>query len=371
MEKITLDKQDMMNICTGAGFFASGGGGSVQQGYNIINKIWELPDKKPVVLCSPHTVPDDAWLASVAMIGAPDALGKTSNWCKNAAVNSLSLLEKKLEKNIDYLLAVETGSLNIVVPMIVAAIRGLPYVDCTGTSRSVPKIQNTTYAEGGVNPSPAAFANDDTKGVTQYMVAEGVVQIDDLARNIIENEHFNQMAGFANFMMTGEKMKETGSLGCVTMAKELGEALGKAGENPFEVIHNYLQKENRSSYLLGKGVIQKMEAIHAGGFDSINISIETTDDLITVIALNENLLAWSKRKSSPIAMAPDLISYVDKNGKPLSNADIKVGDEIFLIVAQATKQMRVSKIIDSFLTELKAMGYYGPYVRVEEIHEGE
>ncbi len=73
-KKLVLDKQDMMNICRGAGFFASGGGGGVEQTRDIIENIWEIKDKKDVVLYSPDIVENDASLVSVAIIGSPDAL---------------------------------------------------------------------------------------------------------------------------------------------------------------------------------------------------------------------------------------------------------------------------------------------------------
>lgn len=370
-----LKKQDMMNICRGAGFFASGGGGSVEQTHDMIENVWDtekLPDKKAVILHQAETIPDDACLVSSAMIGSPDALKATLNWCKYASVNSVKTLSKKIGKDIDYLVAVETGSVNITIPMLVSAVTGLPYVDCTGTPRSVPKLQNTTYAVGGVDSSPAVFANDKLESTTQYIVSEGVVKVDSLARNIIENQKFNQIAGFSNFVMTGAEMKKTGSLGCVTMAKELGEALSgaKAQKNgPFEVIHSYLLQNNRQSYLIGKGIIQEIKTVNAGGFDTLNITIKTKNDILTVVALNENLIVWSDKKSSPIAMAPDLISYVDANYRTYSNADIIEKQEIMLIASQATKIMRQAELITSFLEEINNLGYYGPYIPVEEINK--
>ncbi len=374
-KKYELQKNDMMNICRGAGFFASGGGGSVEQTHDIIEYIWnkdKLPNKKPVMLYQPEIIPDTDWLASVAMIGSPDALTATPNKCRYASVNSFKTLSEKTKKEIKYLVSVETGSINITIPMLVAAINGLPYVDCTGTARSVPKLQDTTYAVGGVDSSPAAFANDQPQGVTQYLVAEGLIKVDSLARNVIQNPKFNQISGLSNFIMTGQEMKQTGSLGCVTMAKELGEALSQAkikNNSPFDVIHSYLLKANRKSYLLGKGEITDKKIVKSGGFDALNITIETANDTITVVALNENLLAWSDKKSSPIAMAPDLISYVDENYQVFSNADIEKGQKIMLIAAQATTEMRQPELVNSFLEEIKTMGYYGPYVKIEDINK--
>ncbi len=368
-KKLVLDKQDMMNICRGAGFFASGGGGSVKQTHDIIENIWKIQNKKDVVLYSPDIIEDDAWLASAAIIGSPVAItaAQKHNWLKFASINSLKELAKVSKKDIEYLVAVENGSLNITIPMLIAAIEGIPYVDCTGTPRSVPQLQDTTYAVGGIDASPAAFANDEDekdrdKSAKQYLEAEGPVSVDALARNVIEDPEFSGFSGFSNFIMTGEEMKKTGSLGCVTMSKELGEALDEAknsAKNPFEVIRDYLKTRNRKSYLLGKGTVEKIENISEGGFDKINITIRTKDDLFTVVALNENLIVWSDKKSSPIAMAPDLISYVGENYQTYSNADIEVDKKIMLIVSQSTEIMRQAEVIEAFMEEINKMGYYG------------
>ncbi len=291
------------------------------------------------------------------------------NLLKYASINSLKYLAQKTGKEFGYIVSVETGAINITIPMLVAAITGKPYVDCTGTPRSVPQLQDTTYAVGGVDESPVTFANDEEgkKSVVQCLEAKGPVSVDSLARNVIEDENFKQFAGFSNFIMTGKQMKDTGSLGCVTMSKELGEALDEAknsAKNPFEVIRDYLKSRGRKSFLLGEGTVKSIENVVEGGFDKINVTIKTDDDLFTVVALNENLIVWSKNKSNPVAMAPDLISYVGENYQTYSNADFKLDQKIKLIVSQSTEIMRQPDIIEAFMEEINKMGYYGPNVLI-------
>jgi len=53
MNNTPLNKDDMMNISRGAGFFASGGGGEIKLINALIDSIWELPDRKDVYLIAP------------------------------------------------------------------------------------------------------------------------------------------------------------------------------------------------------------------------------------------------------------------------------------------------------------------------------
>ena len=250
-------------------------------------------------------------------------------------------------------------------------------VDCTGSARSVPHLQDTTYAVGNISEVPAVFANDikkdDENSVEVFIETNGKIAVDTVARGIVADKSFENVAGSANFVMTGAEMKKYGSLGCVTMAQELGRQLREAKTKKigvFQIIKKFLydyKDLKRETRLLGKGTITKIETVSAKGFDSLKVTIKTDNDILEVLALNENLLVWSNKKGYPITMAPDLISYVDEDYNVYSNADIKKGQKIMLIGTQATKLMRSEKILNDFLVMLKNMGYYGSYVPIEEI----
>lgn len=376
-----LTKTDMQNIVRGAGFFGSGGGGSVAQAYEMVENVWDtgkFPDKKDILLQKPMSVANQDTLSSVAFIGSPEAFKSAENQGKFAIENAVSILSEKIKKDFNAYVAVETGSINIIAPMIAAAITGKPCVDCTGTDRSVPKLQNIAFAEGGVATSPVVFANDydgKDKAYEYIQSIEGSIDVDDIARTIISHPDFKMFAGLTNFVMSGTQMKDTGALNWITISQRLGESLlqNKQNKNIFQIIENFfktdaeLSKDKRKVFLLGKGVVKNIKTISHGGFDFANITIATEGDLLTVIALNENLLVWSSNSSAPLAMAPDLISYVDSEGQTYSNVDIYEGLEISLIGTQASERMRTDKMIKAFMDELNMLGYYGKYIQIENI----
>jgi DUF917 family protein len=70
-------------------------------------------------------------------------------------------------------------------------------------------------------------------------------------------------------------------------------------------------------------------------------------------------------------MGPDLICYLTPDGTPLTNEEIKEGQELAIIGLKAPERSRyVESIIDSYLQGLKLLGYNGPYIPIEQLQNG-
>jgi len=83
--------------------------------------------------------------------------------------------------------------------------------------------------------------------------------------------------------------------------------------------------------------------------------------------MNENMLAW--RDGRLAAMAPDRICFVTPDGRPTTNADIRVGDEIAVFLIEAQRNWRSKRAVDLFRPTLTAMGYDGPYVPMKSLRD--
>jgi DUF917 family protein len=80
------------------------------------------------------------------------------------------------------------------------------------------------------------------------------------------------------------------------------------------------------------------------------------------------MIVWDVDKNIPLAMAPDTISYVNKKGIALSNADLIVGDDIHIIGIKADERLRQDPYLKhKYLTALQNVGYYGKYVPIEQL----
>lgn len=368
-----ITRQNLEDLNNGAAFFASGGGGSVFLVREIIDKIMELD--KPMTLIDYKDVPASGMMAVSAIIGAPDAEKEDQERFVYAIPRAFKLLEETTDVKLDYVIPVETGSISSVVPFILSAKTGIPVVDADGAGRSIPALSETTFAAGGVSASPTTLANDvpeEEKAVKAVLFDNGVGGIDELARNVISADDFNQCAGLADYIMNGDTMRSTAVLGTVTLATKLGEELREARAHgsfdPFELIQNFIKPLGRKAYLLGRGKVTEIKTETTGGFDLNTVTIEEANgNKLYINSQNENLIAWSAGNDLPLVIAPDLISYVTPDGQPLSNADIKKGDELLLIGSEAPEKMKQAQIIDTFLETLKGMGYYGNYVPIAQL----
>jgi DUF917 family protein len=86
---------------------------------------------------------------------------------------------------------------------------------------------------------------------------------------------------------------------------------------------------------------------------------------VKIKSMNENMLAWKNERIA--AIAPDRICFVTPDGRPTTNADIRVGDEIVVFVIEAQRNWRSKRATDLFRPTLTAMGFHGPYVPVKSL----
>ena len=80
---------------------------------------------------------------------------------------------------------------------------------------------------------------------------------------------------------------------------------------------------------------------------------------------NENIIAF--RDDRPVAMVPDLICSIDRDGNPLTNADLREGMEITYLGFAAAPALRAPQACAMFADVLAATDYRDPFVPIEEL----
>lgn len=85
-----LSKEQLRNIVVGAGLFGAGGGGSIQEGLKLVDRILEFDSG--VDLALPGEIADDSRGAVILGMGSPRASLK--NVRKNSPGHALELLEQ-------------------------------------------------------------------------------------------------------------------------------------------------------------------------------------------------------------------------------------------------------------------------------------
>ena len=121
--------------------------------------------------------------------------------------------------------------------------------------------------------------------------------------------------------------------------------------------------------VLVRGTITDLGDVTAGGFDTGHVTITAagpSGDSVTVVNVNENLIAYSGQSPTVLATAPDLLCYVTATGEAFSNVEAATyrdaGTEVALVVVPSSTHMRAEYLLDGFRTVLESVGYYGPLV---------
>lgn len=380
-----LEQSHLENILTGAGFYASGGGGDINLVGKLIERIFSMPNRKPIVLAPSNTVPDTENITVVAMAGDPSKFDPNT-LAQYGAQDSVVCLAKNTGKAFNYLMPIEIGA-NTLIPMLVAAQTGRAVIDGSGTPRSVPRLQDTKLFTHGVPIAPVAFASDQKNSKELFYTPEKIKKegkdIDSLMREIVSSEPFNGTTGFAGFAMNGAKMKTASSLNTISLAMNLGNELNNLnGRDVFEIIQTQVYAENRKTYKLAEGTIANIEHIQpvshsrmalntqqansSSGFQVLKVTIKANDGSLWVVkAVNENIIVCKDKQ--PMALGPDLISYVNNKGEVFSNTNITIGQPIMLIGTQASPEMRDPKVVGDFEEVLKSLDYHGNYIPIEQL----
>jgi DUF917 family protein len=362
----TIKEQELADIITGATFLAAGGGGAPEQGFKLLEELKSLR-KAEVTLVDLDEMADDAWATMVAIIGAPRAMLEAKS--SPEAVTAFKAMQAEAARagrNITYLMAGELGGANTMVPLYVAALEGVPFVDADGNGRAVPELATGLYPAGGIPESPMTMAasNGDTiiihlKNELDHESAESI------ARHICMA--YGMKAAFSTWVVNREmivdKLAPKSISRCMTVGKAFREATGIDG------LAKALEKDVGAKRLF-VGEISKIELKTEGGFDFGTTYLSGTGTWagksMSIDFKNENMLLRDQSKKV-LGTIPDLISLVDlETMSPLTNADTAEGQRVALFGAKAVANwFKGPMAFDSFRHILTKLGYDGGYVPVQ------
>ena len=360
----TLTLTDLEDLFNGATILGSGGGGPQFVARQIIDDIKKQVGTAPntgIQLDDPKDMVDGAEMAVAAGVGSPDDAGTFDISIPVRAFERIGMLTGK---TLTHVLSVELGAGNSFVPLWVAFKDGLPFVDAAGADRAIPSLTQCTYASHDVSVTPMVMGNKTelTVTVTDEPKADKAEKV---MRQILSTPNFGQDAGIAFWQMNGKTMKKAVVPNAVTRAIGLGAALREGKDDPVKAVLDHL-----GGLLLFEGKLIGVHETTGGGFDlgRIVFKAESGEEL-TIYNQNENLIAWKSERDRPVAMGPDLICYLTKDGATFSNAELDSakGKDVAIIGFPASAAMRSKAIVSAFLNNLRQIGYGGPYVEIEKL----
>ncbi|MEM3832489.1 MAG: DUF917 domain-containing protein [Thermoprotei archaeon] len=356
----TLDQVE--SIVLGSTILGTGGGGDPKEGFrmlkNVINsghvvKIVQLNElHKDTIIVVPYNV------GSIA----PGLESKKITRIVNPIKRAIEEMESFLNKKVGGVVASELGGSNTPAALSIAAELGLPAVDGDLLGRAAPELHQCTVHIFGIPMYPAVIV---TKSGNIIIVKE-YADIDDyeaIARHLSVLE--GKFAAVVDTPMNLEQAKKAIVQGTITFAMKLGENILKARKekrDPVLAAVKYLD-----GWKIFEGIVKKYTWESRGGFLRGEAIIEGKDKfkgrILRSWIMNEHILAWIDDK--PIVMPPDLLMFLENDGNPITNSELREGMFINAITTRAPKVWRTSKGLELFGP--RHFGFDYDYVPVEEL----
>ncbi|GGX49084.1 DUF917 domain-containing protein [Saccharospirillum salsuginis] len=362
-----LNFDDLDNLIEGAAFLGSGGGGPVSLARTLLATMKQqglVPE-----LVDWTEVAPDAWVASVAGIGSPNAAAAVEAPFTVAPRRMVQSLEQALGRSLDLLIPGETGPMNSLIPMIAAAQLGKPVLDGDGAGRAMATLAMSTFNEAApVQPYLLGNETDTADNqVTANLTVHTPEQADALTRGIVSEASFGSSGAFATWPCQAGRLGEVAVQGSVRQAIEVGALLKQAraaGTDPLNALQALFGDRMHCLY---SGFIDQVDSHTAQGFDITQIRMKADGEAgLTIYALNENMMAWRDDLPHPLGIGPDSLCYVSEDGHAFTNANLDdyLGHKdkrVHLIGLEALPALRKPVIVSAYRTALRPMGYPGPY----------
>lgn len=348
-----LRERELKDIVYGATLLGSGGGGSPENGMQLVKSILQVANE--VKLVDPKEVPDYSMLCVVAGMGAPEALLKRG-WEKED-VPALKLMEEATGKTMDYTVAVETGGFNSITPLHAAAAKGITAIDGGGIERAIPQLEMTMFHVHNIPIAPVTLA--DATGNFAVLYPRDPPMAEKMARGI--TVAFGMKAGIACHPMAGWQLKKAVIPGTYTTAEEVGRSMREATEKRQDPVQAVVKVTR--GYEIARGTVKEKAVETKGGFDYGRATVAD----VRVDYKNENMIAWKAGK--PVVISPDLTCWMTTDGRPLTNADIKEGLEVAVIGVKAHDRWRTTEGLAVYQPVLAELGYTEKYVPIEQLQK--
>jgi DUF917 family protein len=326
----------------------------------------------------------------------------------NAAKNTFLYLQKqcqlrssdKLHYNrygnfdkFSYILTGELGAVNMATALYLSAFNGVAVVDCDGAGRSVPLVNQITYADKfTVSPtaimSPQPGPDFDSIASTLLDFPCGAEKmVEEVAAALISDENgpFHPYIGYGTYVITGEQMGDVPVFGSYTIALEVGKAINTFyGEERAHTISQVLTSYGRVNQIAFHGYVTEKVLQNSRVKDTGYLVITGIDDAQNTLKLwykNEIILA-GRPGSSPSFMAPDSICILPAHEGPMdissipdpTSADDRL--EVFILIIQADDKIKKQSVVKSFESIYKMFkmdddsayyeGEYTPWLGVEQ-----
>jgi len=368
-----LTKTDISYIVYGACFLASGGGGPIGMALLFMDKM--INDADVMYYVNPDNLEANKNISLVAGLGSPDKIfeGFGQTVSLNAFREMNDYLTQSGQEPLSYLMPVEMGAMNTLIPFIISARKGISVINGDPCGRAVPEMSMNLFNINQLPLNPVILTSDtDESGHYQKIIVQvkDAEDAENQARRFAKSH--NSTAGIACYPMQGADLN-CSMLSDKNGAKFIQWTVGFAwnlGQNMIESKNyneflKFLDSFSLPSYKLFEGVITNKEERKISGFDAGKITVSNGDETFFIYYKNESLLAWNVTRKCYVAMGPDSINFLArKDAQPFSNSDINsdpeknsknisLGTEIGIIGLCAYEKLKSTVLVNLFLSNIQ------------------
>jgi hypothetical protein len=339
--------EDCEDLLEGALWMGTGGGGSFQEGINLLGEV--INEGLSPAWVDMEGIADDIWTVTVGLHGSiapltPEILEEIQSQGLTEASDEWYLIKavKELGVSLGYefgcIVPAELGPDSVAIPLAVGARLGIPVVDGDYIGRAVPEETQSTYCLYGKNSH--LFAGADRWG--NIMFVKNAVNTHALERmaKMLAIASYGDIA-VATTPLISEEMKQILVPGTLTQCLKIGRAIRQARRNDNDPIEKVL--DTIGGWRLLDGKVVKLETEDRDGYYFGTAYLEGQGKYqgqnLKVWFKNENQVTWLNGK--PWVCSPDLVSLVyQKNGRGIYNAELKEGDEVVAIGIKGLEAFR-------------------------------
>lgn len=369
--------QDCEDFVKGCLFMATGGGGAIKWGMDMLKEA--LEKGTPIEWVDVDDIPDDALTVTAYGMGsiAPTTqetldeiarLGLKDRFGDHSIEEAVKELGNYMGKPVGCLVPAELGAGNTPAPLVTGGRLGIPVVDGDYAGRAVPdEMQGTPYL---YHKNSWPFSSVDHWGniaIVKYTVSPHMLERIGKMLAVAAYGHTTMAAT----PLPGREMKEIVVRGTLTKCLNLGRKMREAcdrGEDPIEAA-----LQVTGGWRLFEGVVERKEWEDRGGYMFGTIYLRGTGkyqgQTFSEWFKNENHVSWLNGK--PYVCSPDLVSLVYKgSGEGTTNTLIKEGDEVVAVGMKGLEAFRSKFGLD----EASGPHYFGfdiDYVPIETLMAGD
>ena len=339
--------QDCEDFIEGALWMGTGGGGSYQEGIELLKDV--IDEGLVLKWIDAEDIPDDIWTVTVGLHGSIAPISKetlqeiSSFGLKEAPgewylVKAIKELGSSLNLDFQCVVPSELGPGSAAIPLAVGARLGVMVVDGDYIGRAVPEETQSTYCLHGVQSK--VFAGVDRWGNSVFVKNTVSLHATERIAKMLAVAAYGDIA-VATTPLISEKMKQIIVPNTLTQCLKIGRAIRHARNRNLDPVEKVL--EIIEGWRLFEGSVVQLETEDRDGYFYGTAHIDGTGPYqgqnLDVWFKNENQITWLN--GVPWVCSPDLISFIYKeNGRGIYNAELREEDEIVVVGIKGVEGFR-------------------------------